>query len=214
MNKAAIGVLTVDDSSYMAQAFQHVLALLPGFELLGHAASRAEALALAARLTPALVVLDLRIPAEAGAPPDPEQGLATLQALFARHPTLSVLVLSSLPETPWLRLVAHAGALGFVSKDTSTEMLITALQAVASGLPAFTRAQLTLLRAPAQTALSPRERAVLLLLAEGASNQVIAERLGISIGTVRKHVERVCNVFGASSRGQAVAAARSQGVLS
>lgn len=197
----------------MAGALAHLLGTLAGLTVVGQAADRAGAIHAAMSLHPELVILDLRIRDADNGPPSPDHGLATLRELVRLAVPPRVLVFSSLPETTWLRVVARAGAVGFMSKDTSTEVIITALQAICAGMSAFTTAQLQSMEAISSIDLSPREREVLQLLAEGLGNQEIADRLTISAGTVRKHVERLCAAFGAHSRGQVVAVARREGML-
>lgn len=206
-------LLLVEDSSYMADAFQGLLALVPGLCLVGHAACYAEAIPLALRVQPDIAMVDLRIPFHPQTPPAPAHGLAVLRDLHSSLPQIKLLVLSSLPEQAGLVPAAQSGAVGYLSKDTSSAAIVSALQAVLAGRSAFTLDQLHMLQPGVGATLSPREREVLALLAEGASNQVIAVRLGISVGTARKHVERLCDFFQANSRGQVVAAAHQRGLL-
>lgn len=206
-------LLLVEDSGYMADAFQSLLVLLPELQMVGQASCHSEAIEAATRLQPDIAVVDLRIPAIPGAPPAPAHGLAVLRDLHHQLPAITLLVLSSLPEQAWLVPAAQAGAAGYLSKDTSSAAIVAALRAVLSRRLAFTLAQLQLLQAGIGTTLSPREREVLALLAEGVGNQELAKRLGISVGTARKHVERLCDLFGVNSRGQVVAVARQRGLL-
>jgi DNA-binding NarL/FixJ family response regulator len=212
MGQVRMRVLIVEDSGYLTDSLMHLLAPLPVLTVAGQAASRLEALRAAAALRPDLVILDLRIKDTCDGLPNAEHGLATLRDLQHLDIPPRVLVFTSLSEQQWLRVVAQAGALGFVSKDDSSAAIIAALQSMAGGMAAFTPAQLRTLRAPAVT-LSRREQEVLILLAEGLSNQAIAERLGISVGTARKHVEGLCAAFSVHSRGQVVAAARRERLL-
>jgi DNA-binding NarL/FixJ family response regulator len=212
MEQVRMRVLIVEDSGYLTDSLMQLLGLLPALTVVGQATSRAEALRAASAQRPDLVILDLRIKDTADGLPNAEHGLATLRDLQHLEPSPRVLVLTSLPEQHWLRPMAQAGALGFVSKDDCSAAIITALQALAAGMAAFTPAQLQILRAPAIT-LSRREQEVLILLAEGLSNQALGERLGISVGTVRKHVEGLGAAFDVHSRGQVVAAARRERLL-
>jgi DNA-binding NarL/FixJ family response regulator len=205
-------VLIVEDSGYLTDALVRLLALRPAITVVGQAASRAEALRAATAQRPDLVILDLRIKDTDDGSPNPEHGLAALRDLQHLDPAPRVLAFTSLSEQHWLRAVAQAGAIGFVSKDLSSAAINTALDSIVAGMAAFTPAQMQLLRAPAIT-LSRREQDVLALLAEGLSNQAIGERLGISAGTARKHVERLCVAFNAHSRGQVVAMARHERLL-
>jgi DNA-binding NarL/FixJ family response regulator len=212
MESGPMRTLIVEDSGYMADALTRLLALLPGLSVVGQAGSRAEALRLAAEHRPELVLLDLRIRGEPDGSPGPEYGVATLRALRHLVPAPIVVVLSSLPEQPWLRVIAEAGAVGFVSKDGTSEEILAAVQAVCAGGVAFTLQQLRSLQEPVM-ALSPREREVLACLADGLSNGEIGQHLGMSPATAHKHVEHLCALFGVHSRGQVVAAARREGLL-
>lgn len=206
-------VLIVEDGGFITDALLSLLGLLPEITVVGTVTNASDAIEATCRTRPDLVILDMRI----GAAPDQglpaeKHGLTALRRLQAVKPAPRVLVFSSLPEHPWLHIIAEAGALGFVHKDESSAALITAIQSLRSGGVAFTSSQLRLLQQP-RLMLSKREREVLLLLEEGLGNKEIADRLGISAGTVRKHVENLCNLFGVHSRGQVVAAARRSGAL-
>jgi DNA-binding NarL/FixJ family response regulator len=205
-------LLIVEDSGFLADALQNLAAMLPTISILGHATNAADALALTAACAPTMVSLDLRISAVPDGVPHSDHGLAVLQQLKASIPSPQVVILSGLPEQPWLSITARAGAVGFVSKESSSAQIVTALTAVAAGLTAYTPAQLRVL-ASETPRLSQREYEVLRLLGEGLSNQQIAEQLQISIATVRKHVENVCDALGTRTRGQAVATARRSGLL-
>jgi DNA-binding NarL/FixJ family response regulator len=207
-----VRVLIVEDSDFIADALGQLIALLPDLTIAGRATNRDTALAAVAASPPDLCILDLRIKDRPDGAPAPEHGLAVLQAMQRLARDTHVLVFSSLPERPWLRVAAQAGAVGFVSKDSSSSELVAALRAVIAGMVVFTPAQLQLLQQPA-IEISRREREVLFLLAAGATNQEIAERLAISVGTVRKHVENMGALFGVHNRSQIVAAARRERLL-
>jgi two-component system, NarL family, nitrate/nitrite response regulator NarL len=205
-------VLIIEDSRFLADSIAKLVALLPEASVIGIAHNRSEALILAKNHAPTIAMLDLRIGSVAGEPPHTDHGLATLTQLMALAVPPRVLVITSLPEQPWMTLSAHAGAVGFVSKDGSAEQILAAVQAVAAGFAVFTPTQLHQFSSqPAQ--LSPRELEVFILLAEGMSNAAIAKQLNISVGTVRKHVENICISLDAHSRGQAVATGRRIGLI-
>lgn len=206
-------VLIVEDSGFMADALIQLISTIPDVTVVGQAVNQADAVALGIALQPDLVILDLQIKNSPYGESSPDHGLATLYELRSLERPPEVMVFSHMPEQPWLRTVAQAGAAGFISKDSSTTVIAAALQAIGAGMRAFTPAQMQILQQP-KIALSRREREVLSLLADGLSNQDIATRLGISIGTARKHVENLCTAFGVNSRLQVVAAARRAGLLS
>ncbi len=205
-------VLIVEDSGFMADALMRLLSAHPGFTVVGQVVNRAEAISRAITLQPDLVILDLQIKDSPYGESSPEHGLATLHDLDRLTPRPEVLIFTHMPEQPWLRIVAQAGASGFVSKDSESDTIMMALQAIKSPMTAFTRVQRRLIDQP-PISLSKREHDVLRLLAEGLGNQDIAARLNISVGTVRKHVENLCAAFGVNSRGQVVAAAHREGLI-
>ncbi|GAB4215083.1 MAG: response regulator transcription factor [Roseiflexaceae bacterium] len=205
-----IGV--VEDSGFLRDALVQVLAAQPGVMVVGSAATVGEAVALAEYQRPDAVILDLRLRRGASESAYPECGLEVLAALRARDPRPKVLVFSALAEEQWLPRVIHAGADGFVSKDSSTAQLLAGLHALRSGMCALTPQQIQLLR-QSRPQVTPRERDVLNCLDEGLSNRSIANRLGISEGTVRKHIENLCTRFAVHSRGQVIAAARREHLL-
>lgn len=212
MNDTSIRILIVEDSGYMTDSLRGLVGILPTMIIVGQATSRSEAVHQATTMHPALVILDLRIKDTPDGMPNADYGLDTLRELQRLNPSPKVLVLSSMPEQPWLRLVAQAGAVGFVSKDGSSAEIVTALRAICAGLVAFTPTQLRILQEPAMS-VSPREYEVLRLLAEGLSDEEISQRLNISVRTVRKHVEHLRAIFGVHNRGQVVAAARRERLL-
>ncbi len=205
-------VLIVEDSGYLAEALTRLLEMISGFTIVGRASNMAEAISLAVMTKPDLTVLDLQIKDTPYGDSKPDYGVATLRELQQLNPKPKVMVLSAMPEYPWLQIVAQEGAIGFVSKDSDSQEIIAALESVSAGRLAFTPAQWREIQLQ-PLPLSQREREVLRLLDEGLSNQDIADRLHISVGTVRKHVEHLRDRFGVKNRGQVVAAARRERLL-
>ncbi len=207
-----VRLLIVEDSGFIADSLVHLVQLVPNLIIVGRATSYAEVVSQIACSIPTIVSLDLRICSASGGQPHADHGLAVLKHLVGMTQAPSVLVVTSLPEQPWLRICACAGAVGFVGKEGSSAEIVAAMNAIIAGMVAFTPAQLRLLH-DNHTNLSLREHQVLLLLAEGLSNNDIAARLHLSAGTVRKHVENLCNTLGVHTRGQAVAIARQKGLI-
>lgn len=205
-----IGV--VEDSGFLRDALVQVLASLPGVTVVGSAATVGEAIALAEHQRLDVVILDLRLRRGASDSAYPECGLEVLTILRACDPRPKVLVFSALAEDQWLPRVIQAGADGFVSKDSSTAQLLAGLHALCNGMCALTPQQIKLL-GQHRSQVTPRERDVLRCLDEGLSNRSIADQLGISEGTVRKHIENLCARFAVHSRGQVIAAARKEHLL-
>jgi len=183
-------------------------------ELVGAAGDAQTALALAQRLRPDIVLLDLRIAEAPGAgEADARHGLWVLFALRRVRGVRSV-VMSFLRHPGWLRAAARAGAWAFWHKDQEVSVLVGLLRQVMAGQRLLTPEGWG--DAEAQRlaeALKPREWEVLLCLDQGLSNQEIAERLGLSARTVEKYVESLRGKLGARSRLEAVARARALGLL-
>jgi len=207
-----VRLLIVEDSGFIADSLVHLAQLVPNLTIVGRVTSYAEVVSQMAHYPPTIVSLDLRICAMPGGSPHADHGLAALHHLVGTPCAPPVLICTSLSEQLWLRICARAGAAGFVGKEGSSAEIIAAMNAIIAGMVAFTPAQLRLLH-DNHTNPSPREYQVLMLLAEGLSNNDIAARMQVSAGTVRKHVENLCNTLGVHTRGQAVAIARQKGLI-
>lgn len=174
-----IRVLVVDDHPVVRQGLSHLLSQA-GMEVVGEAESGKQGLRLSTELQPDVVLWDLAMPGG---------GLSAIGELKTAVPGVKVLVLTALDDPLLSREVAQAGADGFLGKTCTPEELIQAVRACAQGTPFF----------PCLPELSPREEKVLDLLAEGLSNRLIAERLGISVKTVESYLENLKRKLGCAS---------------
>lgn len=208
-----IRVLAVDDSETFLRGLETLLALEPDIELAGVARNGGEAVAQARHLQPDIVLIDLRLAWDKGSERAmQESGLRAIRELCAACPQAGAIVISSFSERRWVVLAMDAGARGYLPKEVHPDAIMAAVRTVASGGIVLTPEQLGWLRDPIEP-LTGREKDVLALLAQGQSDKEIAFRLGISIGTASKHVENIREKLGASSRGEAVAQAREQGLI-
>ncbi|MFT3828275.1 MAG: response regulator transcription factor [Opitutaceae bacterium] len=185
-----------EDHLVVREAIGALLQASGGFLVVGQARTGGEAVALAAKLKPDLIVMDVAMPEL--------NGCEATRRIIARDPRARVLALSAYSDDEYvLRLVA-VGALGFVAKHSSGALLMKAIREVAAGKaffsPNIARRLLRserLARDLRKTACAPgnlltsREEEVLQLVAEGAANKQIAARLEISIKTVEKHRQRL-----------------------
>jgi NarL family two-component system response regulator LiaR len=198
-----IRVLVVDDHPLAQAGVRHFLNALPDMELVGEAASGDEALELCARVRPDVVLMDVAMP-------EPD-GLASTRALKARFPQIKVLMLTSFSESGVVQEALRAGASGYMLKNATGLDLAQAIRSAFAGhmtmAPEATEALVNAMRTPEGTHLTEREREVLTLLAEGLSNNQIAERLLVSTATVKFHVSSVFTKLGVSTRAEAIAAA-------
>lgn len=214
-----IRVLVVDDQELLRAAFAALLRHTPGIEVVGEAANGREAVAMAADLHPDVVLMDLRLPELDGV-------RATELILAGDPPRPGILVLTVFDLDDYVYSALRAGASGFLLKDSPPETLLTGVRTIADGGmlfgPTITRRLVeTYVRVPPAhsgvpdllAALTQRELAVLRLIATGATNAEIADRLVVSEGTVKTHVNRAMTKLGVSSRAQAVVVAYETGLV-
>lgn len=155
----------------------------------------AQALALVRDADCDLVLLDAVMPGMSGA-----QSVGELVALL---PTTPVVVVSALEDPITIQRIMEAGAAGFISKSVDHDRFIATLREILeTGVPLTATAEPSL---PGGVHLSPRQREIMGHIRDGLSNQQIAERLGISGGTVKIHVSSILRALGASNRTEAVA---------
>ena len=209
-----IRVAIVDDQTLIREGLASLLALAPDLTVVGKAADGREALALVAEQSPDVVLMDVRMPGM--------NGVAATRQIRARYPHTRVIVLTTFDHDEYVFESLRAGASGYLLKNADPDHLAAAIRAVHAGDsildPAVT--QKVIRRAtrpeaePALTErLTPRERQVLRLMAEGASNAEIAERLCLAEGTVKNHVSHILGKLGARDRAHAVRLAVEWGVL-
>ena len=212
-----IKVLVVDDQRLVRAGFRVILTAEPDITVVGEAGDGVEAIGLTRQLSPAVVLMDIRMPTL--------DGLAAARTILAETPS-QVLMLTTFDTDEYVYAALRAGASGFLLKDAPSEQLVHAVRSVARGDalidPAITRRlighfiQATRPRPdlPAPLAeLTPRERDVLRQVAQGHSNAEIAQRLIIEESTVKTHVARVLMKLGLRDRVQAVVLAYETGFV-
>ncbi|AAY93087.1 DNA-binding response regulator [Pseudomonas protegens] len=212
---AVIRLVLADDHEVTRTGFIALLAGNPEFEVVGQARDGEQALALCEQLRPDLAILDIRMPLL--------NGLGAARLLQQRQPEVKVVIFTMDDSPDHLEAAMAAGAVGYLLKDASREEVLDALQRVARGEEALNSAvSARLLRrmsergngqAPQAQALTARERQVLGLVAGGFSNREIGEKLGITTGTAKAHVERVIGKLGAADRTQAAVRGMALGLV-
>ncbi|MBW6437935.1 response regulator transcription factor [Actinoplanes hulinensis] len=209
----SIGVLLADDHQLVRTGFRVILEMEDDITVAGEAADGAQAVELALRLRPDVVLMDVEMPGMDGLE-------ATRRIAAAGGP--SVLILTTFDRDDYLFAALRAGASGFLLKNGTPEALTEAVRVVAAGeallAPAVTRRVISTFTAPVAAGvrldqLTPREHEVLVLLAGGATNAEIATTLRLGETTVKTHVSRVLMKLGARDRTQAVVLAYELGVV-
>jgi len=207
-----IRVLVVDDHEILAASLARVLDDEPDMVSAGLAKDLAQARSRVASAAPDVLLLDRRLP--------DGDGVAAIPDLLALRPTMSVVVLTASPAEDVLVRAIEAGAAGFVSKTRGLAEVTAAVRAAAAGEAVISPELLVRLlprlrRSPEpDTELTRREREVLDLLAQGLSNAAIAERLSVSVHTVRNHIANLSAKLGAHSKLEALAIAVRRGICS
>jgi two-component system, NarL family, response regulator LiaR len=202
MTSSRIRVLLVDDHAVVRGGLRFFLAGLDDIEIVGEAASGAEALELVARLAPDLAIMDVMMPGM--------DGITATRELKRRFPQLCVLALTSFGEGTLIQQALEAGAVGYLLKDTEGSEITRAIRAACAGAPVFspdvTTELVSALNTPSALGgnLSARELDVLRLLIAGGSNEQIAVRLAISHNTVRYHVRNILGKLGAADCTEAI----------
>jgi DNA-binding NarL/FixJ family response regulator len=195
-----IRVLIADDHSVVRQGLRAFLEGDRGLELVGEARDGAEALRLAHRLRPDVILMDLLMPGM--------DGLAATAAVRRELPETEVLALTSVLEDAAVVGAVRAGAIGYLLKSAEPEELRTAIRAAAAGkvqlAPEAAARLMREVRAPeGPEKLSERETEVLRLVACGYANKTIARELGITERTVKAHVGSILGKLRLESRTQA-----------
>ncbi len=211
-----IRVLLADDQDLVRTGFRLILSGEAEIDVVGEARNGAEAATLAARLTPDVVLMDVRMP--------DVDGIEATRRIVVDETSPRVLVLTTFDLDDIVYDALRAGASGFLLKDAPEERLLTAIQVVAEGgslfAPSVTRRLIDEFsrRAPPVTPpaleeLTARELEVLRLVAQGLSNAEIAASLVVSEHTVKTHVARILQKLDLRDRTQAVVLAYESGVV-
>jgi DNA-binding NarL/FixJ family response regulator len=195
-----IRVLLAEDHAVVRGGLLQLLGDIEEFEVVGAASGGEEAVRLAAAHTPDVVLMDLEMPGI--------DGIEATRRIREADPDVNVVVLTAFSDRGRILDAIDAGAVGYLLKDAEPEDLIRGLQAAARGeSPLAPKAAQALVAARADQQsdpeLTPREREVLALLADGLPNKLIARRLDISEKTVKAHLTNIFQRIGVTDRTQA-----------
>lgn len=206
-----IRVIAVDDHQVVRGGIRYALLDEDGIEFVGEAHDGAAAVRLCEQVQPDVVLMDLMMPGM--------DGVETTRALRERCPDVQILVLTSFHDEDLVPRAMQAGAVGYLLKGVSNRELVEAIHAAHAGKSILAKEAMTALVQAAAPApklgddLNEREREVLALLSQGLSNKEIAERLFLSVATIKYHVRLLLSKLGASSRAEAVALAWQHGLI-
>jgi DNA-binding NarL/FixJ family response regulator len=212
----SIRVLVADDQSMVRAGFRMLLSGEPDIEVVAEASNGLEAVAMAERLQPTVVLMDVRMPLL--------DGLEATRRILAADKVTRVLILTTFDLDDYVYEALRAGASGFVLKDDPPEQLLAAIRIVAGGeallSPALTKRvieKFTRLAHPQPPReldeLTEREVDVFRLIARGLSNAEIGQRLYISDATVKTHITHILQKLGLRDRVQAVVLAHETGLF-
>ncbi|CAL2070781.1 MULTISPECIES: response regulator transcription factor [Streptomyces] len=222
VEKKPARVVVADDQTVVREGIVMLLGLLPGVEVIGAAGDGEEAVRLVGELAPDVVLMDLRMPRC--------DGVEATRRIREQYPGTQVVVLTTYADDESLFPALRAGARGYLTKDAGGEEIVRAVESVLSGeaglSPSVQRRLLERLSQaePQPTAVVPtppvppdgltvRETEVLVLIAEGLSNQEIAHRLHVSNATVKTHINNLFAKTGLKDRAQAVRYAYAKGLV-
>ena len=208
-----ICILIADDHAIVREGLRTLIAAKPGMKLVGEAKDGAEAVAMASTLQPDVILMDMVMPGK--------DGLAAITDIILDNPDARILVLTSFDDDDRVFSAIKAGALGYLLKDSSPQQLLEAIRDVYHGHSSLhPTIALKVIRElnqpsdlpPTEEPLTEREVETLRLIAQGLTNQEIAEQLTISERTVGKHVSNILDKLHLANRTQAALYALRRGL--
>ncbi len=205
-----IRVALADDQAILRSGLAALLRLERGLEVVGEAATCADALAMVERERPDVLLLDVQMPS-GGGPGAPADGLEVAERLCEGG--TRIIVLTTFGRAGYLRRTLETGASGFMVKDAPVEQLVDAIRRVHQGLRVVDPELAAQSLATGPNPLTPKESEVLRAAAQGGSTAQIAARVFLSEGTVRNHISNAIGKLGVTNRSEAVREATDNGWL-
>lgn len=204
-----IKILMADDHPVVRAGIRGMLETQPEFEVIAEAENGREAFEQIGKLKPDVVLMDLRMPEM--------DGVEAIGNIKEKYPDTNILVLTTYDTDADIVRAVEAGATGYLLKDAPREELFRAVRGTAKGetvlAPVVAARLMGKVRDHGEQALSAREIDVLMLVARGASNQDVAEKLHVSTATVKSHLMQIYQKLGVSDRTAAVTTAIERGII-
>lgn len=205
-----IRVMVVDDHDVVREGLGGFLSATPDMEMVGEAADGAQAVKVAADVSPDVVLMDLQMPVMGG--------VESTQAIVNLNQGIQVVVLTSFANEDLVQQALAAGAIGYLLKSASIHEMTAAIRAAHEGRsslsPEATQALIKSKTRPNQSYdLKPREKEVLALMIDGMTNGQIAQALSLSLSTIKFHVSAILGKLNVESRTEAVALAVRENLL-
>jgi NarL family two-component system response regulator LiaR len=204
-----IRVVLADDHAQMHRTVQVILGATPDITLVGQGANGQEAVALCEQYQPDIVLMDVVMPVM--------DGIEATKVLHERFPEIKILVLSSFQDHESVYAMLQNGAVGYLTKSSLADDLAETIHAICQGKMVFSSEVGAQLVSPPQPAvdygLTDRELEVLVLLAEGLTNQQSAQRLSISQSTLKYHMNNIYQKLGVQTRSEALVLAAKNNLI-
>jgi NarL family two-component system response regulator LiaR len=203
-DEAKIRIMIVDDHAVVRSGLGAFISASPHLALVGEAENGEQAVARAKALKPDVILMDLMMPGMDGA--------TATRLIREQDPAVQVVALTSFQEDELVRNALQSGAIGYLMKNVSTRELEAAIRSAHEGrMTLSSEAAQSLVRATQQAAetevLTPREKEILKLMVEGLNNAQIAERVVVSLSTVKYHISNILMKLGVDNRVAAVTTA-------
>jgi len=204
MSEEKIRIMLVDDHAVVRSGLSAFLSVHADLELVGEAENGEQAVVRAGLLKPDVILMDLMMPVM--------DGVAATEAIKKQHPEIQILALTSFQEDELVQNALKAGAVGYLMKNITARELAAAIRSAKSGrMTLAPEAAQALVRTSQQAqeteALTERERDVLKLMVDGLNNAEIAERLVVSLSTVKYHISNILMKLDVDNRVAAVSMA-------
>lgn len=196
-----IRIMLVDDHAVVRSGLSAFLSVNPDLELVGEAENGEQAIVRANALKPDVILMDLMMPVL--------DGVAAIQGIKKQNPNIQIIALTSFQEDELVQSALKAGAVGYLMKNVTARELAAAIKSARDGKMTLSpEAAQALVRASQQAqeteVLTEREREVLKLMVDGLNNAEIAERLVVSLSTVKYHISNILMKLGVDNRVAAV----------